>query len=159
HDVRISGRADDLLDLGDLLQLAHRLLRVVRANEEVRVAGVTIGLLLGPVLECRIAPERPDVVHQLDLGRECAQLVRVTEAARNGDVMAPKDGLGLRHVRLGAEGSHPATSARSEESWLPDRTQAEIRIEVGLRAARTLWPTTDSGIHAQVRDGCGSRAG
>ena len=104
HDVRISGRADDLLDLGDLPQLAHRLLRVGRANEEVCVACVPVGLLLGPVLECRIAPESADVIHQLDLGRECAQLVGVPEAARNGDVMAPKDGLGLRHVGLGAEG-------------------------------------------------------
>src|SRR3989442_957554 len=35
HDVGISGRADDLLDLGAVLQRAHRLLRVGRANEEV----------------------------------------------------------------------------------------------------------------------------
>src|SRR5207249_10271150 len=65
HDVRISGRADDLLDLGDLLQLAHRLLRVVRANEEVRVACVTVGLLLGPVLECRIAPRSEEHTSEL----------------------------------------------------------------------------------------------
>src|SRR5947199_10851796 len=32
HDVRISGRADDLLDLGDLSLLAHSLLRVGRAK-------------------------------------------------------------------------------------------------------------------------------
>src|SRR5205809_1056007 len=59
---------------------------------------------LGPVLECRIAPEPSDVVPCLDLGRECAQLVRVPEAARDGDVVTPKDGLGLRHVGLSAEG-------------------------------------------------------
>src|SRR5436309_10721147 len=50
HDVRISGRADDLLDLGDVLQSAHGLLRVRRPNEEVRVAGVPIFLTRGPVL-------------------------------------------------------------------------------------------------------------
>src|SRR3989442_12823612 len=94
HDVRISGRADDLLDLGDVLQRAHGLLRVRRPDEEVRVAGVTIFLTVRPILECRIAPEPQDVVHLLDLGRECAQLVRVTEAARDGDVVTPKDGLG-----------------------------------------------------------------
>src|SRR5438093_13289384 len=44
HDVRVSGRADDLLDLGDVLQRAHGLLRVRRPYEEVRVASVTIFL-------------------------------------------------------------------------------------------------------------------
>src|SRR5438132_1963456 len=85
HDVRISGRADDLLDLGDVLQRAHGLLRVRRPDEEVRVAGVPIFLAVRPIPECRIAPEPRYVVHQLDFGRECALLVRVTEAASYGD--------------------------------------------------------------------------
>src|SRR5947208_16658219 len=40
HDVRISGRADDLLDLWDLLHLLHRLLRVRRPDALVRVTRV-----------------------------------------------------------------------------------------------------------------------
>src|SRR5207244_12825446 len=62
HDVRVSGRADDLLDLRDVLQRAHGLLRVRRPDEEVRVAGVTIFLTRRPIPECRIAPEPRDVV-------------------------------------------------------------------------------------------------
>src|SRR2546426_8650360 len=162
HDVLVAGRADDLLDLGDVLQRAHGLLRVCGPNEEVRVAGVPIFLTRRPVLECRIAPEPSDVVPCLDLGREGAQLGRVTEAARDGDIVTPEDGLGLRHVGLGAEGN-PAISElglkRTYHVLHSDRNEEETREDaMPVTSSKQFMdrpvPTDDVEVRVFLPDSC-----